>query len=140
MTRWLALAALLAAGCGRPTVPTPGGLVVEYKRGAPRLPPEKLAELDARHVELLACIPPTTKRAPVVRISGACDRVLSGMRSEYGATFIRIPPSLGAAAHEMAHYYTGDRTHTGWTLTCGDRIDSKYRRLHPPNCPDTKRP
>lgn len=129
------LLCLLLAACGPAKHPTPGGLEVEG-----RLTPAKQAELDARHRDLLDCIPPSRKSPPVVRISvrkdGNCDRVKSGDRSEFGKTFIRVPPSLGAAAHEFAHYYTDDWSHTGWTLTCGDRIDAKYRRMFPVECGD----
>ena len=123
--------AIMGVACGPARHPTPGGLEVEG-----RLTPSKQAELDARHADLIACIPPTRKRPPTVRIAGECDRLPDGTRGRFGTDWVKVPPSLGAAAHEFAHYYTDDWSHTGWTLKCGDRIDAKYRREFPPKCED----
>lgn len=145
--KWLALLAL-AAACGAPRTPTPGGLVVKYTPNEPRLSNAKARELDARYAALLDCLPPEaqcTDWPPTFSIEGRCDTFVDygyRVRGVYipgpGLTgHIILPGSLGAAAHEMAHHFAcevdgGPNYANTWLRKCGDTIDQTYRRLYPP--------
>lgn len=158
--RWLfpvslvLLAALLCwfcVGCGPIRNPTPSGLAVYYSPNEKRLSAEKAAELDARHAAVLKCLPPESlcRHEPPTFSLGelGCDTFLDVWDERHfrGRTYlngthrIRLPGSLGAAAHEMIHYYTcttdhPDREAYKATLlaTCGDEIDRFFRRMYPP--------
>jgi hypothetical protein len=148
--RTSALLTLLVAACGAPRTPTPGGLAIRYSPNEPRLAPEKARELDARHAALLECLPPESfcrTEPPTFSIANLdCDtfvdpwdgRRVRGRFYPNGSKSIRLPGSLGAAAHEMTHYYTCETDVAGeayrglWLFKCGDQIDVAFRRLHPP--------
>lgn len=159
MKGWLVAIALpLAAallsywllGCGPVQHPTPEGLVVYYEPNEKRLSAEKAAELDARHAALLECLPPEAfcrTKPPVFSIEGPeCQDkfelwgdVQRGLTNLNGLRKITLPGSLGAAAHEMAHYYTcqghgatKEEYKTLWPYLCGDRVDSEFRKKYPP--------
>ena len=145
--------ALLALACGPIQHPTPSGLVVYYAPNERRLPAEKAAELDARHAALLECLPPEAfcrTEPPTFAIDdeSPCDDrfedpwgggSLRGLTYLNGTRRIILPRSLGAAAHEMAHYYTcqghgssREEYLTLWPSKCGDAIDSWFRKMYPP--------
>ena len=107
---------------------------MELRDGA-TISPEKLKELDARHAAFLECLPPNLKKRkqPLVRIAGDCDRLPDGTRGRYGGTWVKVPPSLGALAHEFAHYYADDTRHSvlekrpeGWVALVGTEVRGPY--------------
>lgn len=148
---------VLAAACGLAgpvKTPTPGGLVVYYTPNEKRLSAEKARELDERHAAVLDCLPPEAIKRhepPTFAIDGRCDtfwdpfikRPIRGYTQLNGNHRIVLPGSLGAAAHEMTHYYVGEIDGNGgkpyrekWLARCGDVIDASFRRLYPPKlCP-----
>ena len=133
-TPFLIASAVLALCCSSPKVASSSGLAVEFV-GDARISPEKLEELDARHAAFLECLPRALKQRgkPVVRIAGDCDRLPDGTRGRYGATWVMVPPSLGALAHELAHYYPNDPSHSvvekrpeGWVALVGSEVRGPF--------------
>lgn len=151
----LLLLAAVVLACGPVKTPTPGGLVVFYTPNEKRLSSEKAAELDARHAALIECLPPEAfcrTLPPTFAIEGReCDdQFWDGTAWVRGYTWLNgthrvvLPGSLGAAAHEMAHYYTcqghgatREEYRTLWPSKCGDVIDGFFRKQYPPRpCQD----
>lgn len=143
MKTWLL--AIFALGCSPVKHPTPAGLVVYYEPNEKRLSAQKAAELDARHAAVLECLPPEAfcrTKPPVFSIEGPeCQDSFElwgerqrGLTNLIQLRKIILPGSLGAAAHEMAHYYTCDPNHgkDSWSGKCGDVIDGYFRKLYPP--------